>query len=235
VCLIGVLLSVSSAPMLGCVIVFLVYAYDRLLGRYPPRWKMLYIIVMASIGTLFLASNNPLTWLLRNATVDPADGYYRLLIWQNAFEYISRSPIVGADPISWSTDEILGNSIDCVWLVLALEYGLPVVVLLLLASVSACGVFGRKIDRRFVNSGTLRMRTGFSVVMFLFAFIGLAVHFWGSIWMLWGLCIGIRASIEEYCLAGGVPSNTRQTSAQRIPRYIGRAPPHAIPRSSYET
>jgi hypothetical protein len=72
--------------MLGCVIIFSVYAYDRL-----SRWKMLYVIATASIAV---------TWLLRNATVDPADGYYRLMIWQNAIEYISRSPIVGAAPIS---------------------------------------------------------------------------------------------------------------------------------------
>jgi hypothetical protein len=234
VCLIGVLLSVSSAPMLGCVIVFLVYAYDRLLARYPLKWKVLYVVVTASIGTLFLVSNNPVTWLLRNATLDPADGYYRLMIWQNAFEYISRSPLTGADPVSWSKDVILGNSIDCVWLVLALECGLPVVALLLLASVSACGVFGRKIDRRLINQQTLRMRTGFSTVMFLFAFVGLAVHFWGAIWMLWGLCFGIRASIEAYCLAGGLPVGTRERQGQPPPRDIGQAFPHAIGRRCYE-
>jgi hypothetical protein len=73
-------------------------------------------------------------------------------------------------------------------------------------------------DHRLVNYETLRMRTGFSVMMFLLAFVGLAMHFWGSIWMLWGLCIGIRTSIEEYWLAGGLPTKTRQISGHHVPR-----------------
>jgi hypothetical protein len=84
---------------------------------------------------------------------------------------------------------------------LSLLYGLPMVALLLLASVSACGVLARKLNHRLNGSEVLRARTGFSLALFLFAYLGLTVHFWGAIWMFWGLCLGIRASLEDYCSA----------------------------------
>jgi len=30
--------------------------------------------------------------------------------------------------------------------------------------------------------------------------VGLTVHYWNSIWMFWGVVLGIRASLGELCL-----------------------------------
>ena len=207
ICVIGCLLSVSSAPLLGFVVAVSLYSYDRVLQSYQARWKIFVMVAMVIVSASFVVSENPLTWLLRNVTLDPADGYYRILIWQNALEYISHSPLMGADVSSWATNDILNDSIDSVWLVLSLEYGLPLVALLLLASLSACGVFGRKQNQRVIGYEIEQIRTAFSLVLFIFVLVGLAVHFWGSIWMLWGLCIGIRTSLEEYCSAGRVAAD----------------------------
>ena len=200
-CLIGCVLSVSSGPLLGLSLGISLVTYNQLLRAYPPRWKILWLVLIAFLCVVFSISNNPVTWVFRNLTVDPVTGYFRLLIWDHAASYIALSPIIGGDPLSWATDEILGDTIDSVWLVLSLLYGLPMVAFLLLASLSACGVFGRKFNSRLIKYDILQIRTAFSVVLFLYAILGLSVHFWGSIWMLWGLCIGIRASLEEYCLA----------------------------------
>jgi hypothetical protein len=210
-CLFGCLLSVSSAPILGFVMVVLLDCYDRLLYSYPQRWTILYVALAPFVCASFILSDNPLTWLLRHVTADPVDAYYRLLAWQSAFDYIALSPIVGTDPITWSANEILGNTIDSVWLVMSLTYGLPMVALLLLASLSACGLLTRKINRSLVRYEILRSRTGLSLVLFLFVYLGLTVHFWGAIWMFWGLCLGIRTSLEEYCLATSFPRSSPRT------------------------
>lgn len=199
-CVLGCLASISSAPLLGLIIGVVIYLYDRFTFPSRQRWKILYAALAVATCGAFALSNNPITWIFRHLTTDPADGYYRLLIWQNALQYIEFSPVIGADPISWLGNQILGDSIDCVWLVLALEYGLPIVALILVATASACGVFRRKIGMSLIDSRLLHYRTGFSVVLFLFALIGLTVHFWDQIWMFWGLCLGIRASLEEYCI-----------------------------------
>lgn len=199
ICAVGAVISISSAALLGFAILISIYIYDRVLQHFAWRWQILPIFAGVAMLGLFAVTDNPLTWLIRHTTVDPADGYYRLLIWEDAFSFIAVSPFIGADPSTWAAQEILGNSIDCVWLVLSLVYGLPIVAILLLANISACGLFGRGIDLRRVDPPILRARTALSLTLFLYMFIGLTVHYWGAVWMFWGLCIGIRASLEEYC------------------------------------
>ena len=45
-----------------------------------------------------------------------------------------------------------------------------------------------------------RMRTAFSLILVLFMFVGLTVHYWNYMWIFWGICIGIRASLREYSM-----------------------------------
>jgi hypothetical protein len=198
-CVLGIVVSITSAAILGFMISISIYIYDRFFHSFSWRWKILPFVAGIAVLSLFAVTDNPLTFLIRHTTVDPADGYYRLLIWEDAFSFISLSPLVGADPSAWANQEILGNSIDCVWLVLSLVFGLPIVAILLLANLSACGLFRRKIDLRVVDPQMLLARTGFSLTLFLFIFIGLTVHYWGAVWMFWGFAIGIRSSLEEYC------------------------------------
>jgi hypothetical protein len=42
-----------------------------------------------------------------------------------------------------------------------------------------------------------RMSGAFTLVLLMFMFAGLTVHFWNYMWMFWGLCLGIRASLRE--------------------------------------
>ena len=215
ICVVGCILSVSSAAVFGIIVLVIVYCYDVLLRSFSARWKALYVFAAALLSLSFFLSNNPLTWIFRHATIDPADGYYRLLIWRSAFGFIALSPIVGMDPSGWASDAILSNSIDCVWLVLSLKYGLPMTGFLILSNLSACGLFGKRFNRRLINNRIMKMRTAFSLVLFLFAFLGLTVHYWGAIWMFWALCIGIRASIEDYVHNAG---NSRTYGSNELAR-----------------
>ena len=169
--------------------------------------------------------NNPITWMFRHLTLDPATGYFRLLIWSScrrlhcAFaNHRRRNFKLGVlRNLERHRRFLLGLNRFC-------YIGLPMVVLLLLASLSACGLFGRKIKDRLINHDIRRIRTAFSLVLFLFAILGLAVHFWGSIWMLWSLCMGFFTSLEEYCLAdlrgghGFSASKSGASAKVRLPR-----------------
>jgi hypothetical protein len=83
------------------------------------------------------------------------------------------------------------------------------VLLLLLGILAAC-TWGGQREGAFLNLEMRYLRTGFSVVLTMFVFLGLTVHFWASIWLFWALCIGIRASIAEYSRA--VSNAPRATS-----------------------
>jgi hypothetical protein len=196
-CLGGCILSISSAPLFAFVIVIFAYSYDSVLQRHSWRWKVFWVTLCGSLCLVVLSVDRPLGFLFNHFTFNPETGYYRLLIWTSAIQYIAMAPLTG-DPFLWTSDEILGNSVDSIWLVLSLKYGLPVVLLLLVATVTACVSIGRRGNVPSYDFDMRNMCTGLSLVLSMFVFIGLTVDFWDSLWMFWGMCIGVRASLLEY-------------------------------------
>ncbi len=87
-------------------------------------------------------------------------------------------------------------SVDCVWLALALRFGLPAIVFLFLANVTALLPTGQS-SNRDDDPSLAPMSTAFSLILVMFMFIGLTVHYWNYMWIFWGVCIGIRASLRE--------------------------------------
>ena len=54
-----------------------------------------------------------------------------------------------------------------------------------------------------------QMRHAFTLVLLMFMFTGLTVHFWKSMLMFWGLCLGIRASLRELAIKTEMGSTVR--------------------------
>jgi hypothetical protein len=116
------------------------------------------------------------------------------MTWEMGLAYIAQSPIVGYG--YFFNNELLDNTIDSIWLVFALRFGIPVVVLLFLANVAV--LFPGRQNSKEMNSDHLdQMRRAFTLVILLFMFTGLTVHFWKYILMFWGLSLGVRASLRE--------------------------------------
>lgn len=193
-CCVGCLLALSSAATIALVIVLSVYAFDRSLNRYQWRWGALF--GMGVLGSLFafMMSNNPLTWIISHLTFDPQTGFYRILIWDAVTSQIAQSPITGHGFVLFG-DYLLDRTVDSVWLMLGLRYGIPLIVLLCLLNVSS---FLPTRHNSTIDAGNFAgMRTAFTLVLATFMFTGLTVHFWNYMWIFWGLCIGVRASLQE--------------------------------------
>jgi hypothetical protein len=54
-----------------------------------------------------------------------------------------------------------------------------------------------RLKRKATDPYISTLGTGFTFGVMCFATIGLTVHFWNATWMLWGVLLGIRASIKE--------------------------------------
>ena len=190
-CFTGCVLSQSSAALISFMLALAAYAYDRLMRNIPSRWTVFWTIIGSALAFLFLLSNNPMGWIISHLTLSPDSGYYRLLIWNAATDKISASPIVG-HAIDLFNMQLLDATVDSVWLVLALRFGVPTIALLFLANIAACLP-----DRSPQSKPAQRMRLAFTIVLLMFMFTGLTVHFWNYMWIFWGLCLGIRASFRE--------------------------------------
>jgi hypothetical protein len=197
-CFIGCIMSLSSAALLSFSVVLTLYTYDRSMKQYPWRWGALWIVLVAFFSVMFLAANAPLGWLISHLTFDPESGYFRIIIWNAALEYITRAPLTGY-AFNLLNHDILDHSVDCVWLLSSLHYGIPMVIFLFLANVTAL-LPVRAFKNRVVDSHMALMCTAFTIILMMFTFLGLTVHFWNFMWIFWGLCIGIRTSLREFSM-----------------------------------
>lgn len=194
----GCALSLSSGPFMGLAIVTAVFCYDRILKQYSWRWKALVTTVAGFMFAIFLIADHPLEQIIVHLTLDPGTGFFRIGTWYTALPLIDQSPFIGHgfSQIDASGDAaIFLSSVDCLWLVEALRYGLPAVILLILTMLLPL------LRRRRISTFGLGMDnvpTGISLAIVAIGFIGLTAHFWGAIWLFLSLCVGIKASVAEY-------------------------------------
>jgi hypothetical protein len=195
-CWLASLLSLTSAVLMGIFISLVLYAYDRLLKQYRWRWSAFWMLFAVATTFLLFIVDNPMRWIILHLTMEPQHGYYRLMVWGNAGVAIPRSPWLGF--VLTSIDEpFLDLSIDSVWLLSVLRYGIPMAVLLFLTNVTACLPAHGSSNSQGNDPYVTRMRTGFTMAIILLSFIGLTVHLWSYMWSFWGMCVGIRASLRE--------------------------------------
>jgi hypothetical protein len=219
----GCVLAMSSAPLLALFLGTCLILYDRILQSYRWRWKVFLGIGALMFGLLFLIKSDPFATLIRNFTIDPQTGFYRLMIWDYAGHEVLQNPYFGVNRREWAKGTPLDGSIDTIWLAFALAYGIPASILLALSLLTSMRQKGTLAPDRYLDPYLLRMRRGLSITISLAIFIGFTVHFWGVMLTFLGILAGLRTTIEE--------SLTRQSNSlrrrQRQPQVQDRTrPPH---------
>ncbi|WP_143035316.1 O-antigen ligase family protein [Bradyrhizobium sp. Rc2d] len=198
-CLLGCFLSLSSAALMASAIILIVFAYDQLFGRYSWRWSAFWVTLGASMLAVLVVTEHPLNWIFSHLTFNPQTGYYRAMVWDVALTYIAQSPVIGYG--YEFNDVLLDNTVDSIWLVLSLRFGVPMLLLFFLTNVAAFFSNPRSLE----GAGDVhmdRMRLAFTLVLLMFMFTGLTVHFWKSMLTFWGVCLGVRASLRESAIHG---------------------------------
>ncbi len=194
---VGLALSVSSAPISGAVIGFGALLYNKLLRDFPFRWSFLF--ASAAGVTLFIFSAHPRPWgfIFNHLTFDAASGYYRLLQWDFAGGLIMKSPIIGIGPFyDYAAASGLSPTIDSLWLQMAMSFGIPGSILLGLSYITACSI-SMDIGNKSLNLTKQERQLGFvlSLIIGLTVYIGFTVYYWGSVSVLISFLAGIRAHL----------------------------------------
>ncbi len=135
-CGIGIVICFSSAPEQSVLLGFGLLIYGRVMARLKVKW----FLAMGGVATfalaLFMATNRPFGALFDLATIDPQTAYYRLYIWNLVGPYVLQSPWFG---VYMDNMEYQG-SVDSLWLVLSLLYGIPCSILVGLSMIGACSL-----------------------------------------------------------------------------------------------
>jgi hypothetical protein len=219
-CVLGCLTALSSAPLLALCMTFGVYAYDRFMRSYQWRWKVLISTIALGVTAFSLASDNPLSWLFRNLTLDPQTAYFRLMIWDAGLTVISQNPWLGIG-FNPSGNRILDASTDSLLLARAINFGIPLISLLYLSALAA--MVPARAERAVRKSDPLLdvLCKSFSVTLSTILFISMTVTFWNATWLFFAMCIGVRVCLKEHCLLAQRRPQTRSIGSGRsalVPR-----------------
>ncbi|MGH6857098.1 MAG: hypothetical protein ACRECP_05500 [Methylocella sp.] len=194
----GLALSVSSAPTSGALLGFGALLYNKLLRNFPFRWSFLFTSAAGVILFIFSAHPNPWGFIFAHVTFDPASGYYRLMEWEAVGPFVLNSPIFG---IGLSDEGILSEAgllptIDANWLRVAMMFGIPGSIVVMLCYITACSV-PMDIENKSLNLTEQERQLGsvLSLILGLIIYIGFTVYYWGTVYILMSFLAGIRAHL----------------------------------------
>jgi hypothetical protein len=217
-CALGLFIALSSASLQSFVEGVALLAYARLMGTLPGRWYALCLLAALALGAMFLFVNSPFGHIIDLATLDPQTGYYRLYIWNAVGPVALDNPYFGVS--QEQLDLGYGGSIDSLWLVLAVVYGIPCAVFCFLALIGSCSLPTHPGPARLLPAES-RAGTTLGICIVLIVTAGLTVHFWGSVWILTGLLTGLRAHLGELGAVNAAAARP-VPRADRAPAYAGR-------------
>jgi hypothetical protein len=182
--------SLSSAAMIGLVLGVVLAAYDWLRRIVVfLNWP----IFMGVVGTLLLglqiASQNGLLSVMIRMTFKPQSGYYRMLIWEYGSESVMRHPLFGIGYQSFEGLDWMGDSIDTLWLAVAVRNGLPPAVLLAFATIWCIIALTMKASR--MSGPDKSTFIGFAITMTILFILGFTVSFFGGMLIWFVLLLGV--------------------------------------------
>jgi hypothetical protein len=221
-CGLGVILSMSSAPIQAAVIGLGLVVYGRLFRRVRSRWWLLTGIMALGVAAIFVYSDDPMGFVFSHFLFESSSGWVRDYEWSVAGGLIRNSPWVGiafqyADRLQEVPDLwYSAPSVDSYWLNLSLVYGIPCATFVGLAIGGLICSATNNPRANFTHIEST-LATALGVVLAIIVLLGFTVDFWGSSWMVVPLLVGVRAHLAELALQR-VASPAEQ--GERSARYL---------------
>ncbi len=184
---VAVFSSLSSGALLSIILQTFLITWDETLKSVKSRWT----IFAAIFGTLYiileLASNrNAFQIIASELTFSAGTAWNRINIFNYAIDDVFRSPFFGIGLNEWTRPNWLLPSVDNFWLLMALRYGIPALILFALALVMICWQIGR----RPLSGVYARARTGYLIAFISLAISAFTVHMWEATYCLFMFLMG---------------------------------------------
>ncbi len=197
-CMIGLVTSDSSAPILGFMLLCALLTYQAIMASFAGRWRLLLFGSIALFTAFAIVHPNPFSFLIMHTASVPQDGFYRLLIWNLVGPLVMASPLFGLGLESdFAARFQVNNTIDCFWLASAVNFGIIGSALFGLTLLTSCGNAVRRRPGGATTEDDVRLGRALGIIIFLYFFIGMTVHFWGTVWILLGTVAAMRMHLGD--------------------------------------
>jgi hypothetical protein len=182
-------LSLSSGAFVAMGIQMLLVGWDRFTRGIAHRWMILGgLFATGWIFLSFLSNRSPIKVFISYMTFSAHSAYNRILIWQFGTKEVERHPFFGIGFADWQRpDWMHSSSMDNFWLVTAVRYGLPALILLLAAILLTMRRLGKL---RNADDSLQRYRAAWIICILGIGIAGITVHFWNSLFGLFMFLLG---------------------------------------------
>lgn len=191
----------SSAGLGTITLCFALGYYDHVQRRLKIGWgPVIWSIVAFCAAIEILTTGGIIKFIIRYAALNPQTGYFRLLIWEFGWADVQRHPWFGigyfetySRPRWMRTD-----SVDNLWLLLGLRYGIPCMVLTALGALASAIAVGRA--RFQTEAGALtgrRMATGICISVAVIYTATISVAPWGADMAWLTILLGMACGLAE--------------------------------------
>jgi len=223
--------SMSSAPLAALFLQLILVIWNYTLRSSAFRWKILWGLVFAGYLVVEFGSNQtPVQFYISKFTFDQQTGWYRLWIWDYGSASVMNNLWLGIGLNDWVRPKwMISDSVDNFWLLTAMRYGLPSLLLIVMSALSIWLAIAKRMSSDFRAES---LRTSYLISMVAFALVGATVHFWGAVyvWFLFLLAAGVslidaqdKSGDEGETNAGSSRSHRPQRRAPADPRQVRNA------------
>jgi len=197
-----VAMSLSSAPLLAALLQIMIIIWGKLTGR---RWRLLIILTVSAYVIIDLLSNRgPIIILIETMTINSRTGWWRVHIWNYGSQSVLNHPFFGIGLNDWVRPYWLDVTVDNFWLVIAMRFGFPGIILFALAL--AIHIY-RIVRLKTLNAAQKALRTGYIVSLTGILFTLSTVHLWDAMNVVIMFYIGAGAFLYTSSSGEQLPSS----------------------------
>lgn len=197
ICGAGIVLALSSSPIISVGLASGMILYFNVLSTKPWAKLLLFGVFGYAIALILLTVEQPIHALIKTFTLDPQTGLYRMEIWRWAAVNVRLSPWTGIGNRDWIRGAEMSATIDSLWLVQSIRYGLPATALLILTAMTTGVALSLHKKPREPARALSTLSLGLGIAIFVLVFNGFTVHFWGTVWFYLAAVLGMRAGLTE--------------------------------------
>lgn len=213
--------SLSTGAIVAFVIQAALIGWELATRPNPNRWRIFAWLVGGTYVLLDILSNrSPFHLLVDYATFSSGTSYNRILIWRYGTDVVWGSPVFGIGRNDWARPFWMGNSVDNFWLLNAMQFGLPGLILLAAAFYT---VMRAVIRSRIDDPTEWACRAGWLTSLGGVIIAGGTVHYWTTM-----LSFVVFLFASGSWLIRETPEGTPDGAASRR-RGQGRRPPAPQP------
>jgi hypothetical protein len=187
--------SLSAGPLVALALQVGLSAWEVITRGLRYRWMLpLCVVTFIWVAIDVLSNRSPVLVFISYLSFSESSGYARVRIFEYGFAEVIRNPFFGIGFGEWVRPSWMSSSIDNFWLLTAVKFGIPAVVLL-------WGAMGYLVIRAATQKNApqtvLLSRRAWGFTLAGLAVAGCTVAFWNSLLVLFFLILGSGAWLAD--------------------------------------